>query len=141
MADFRLGVSWDATSDTDHYVWRLASGSVLRTQAMDGTLTSEFMDPEEAFIAAIASCHLLSFVTEAARAGYSVSRYQDNPVGTLGKDEQGVLYMREVALRPLVKFAGEAQPDRESVEALHREARKKCFISHSVRSEIRITPL
>lgn len=94
------------------------------------------VDPEEAFVASIASCHMLWFLSLAASAGVCVESYDDNAVGTLSKVD-GRLAISEVVLRPRLAFAGEA-PTPERVAALHHAAHERCFIAASVRCAIRV---
>jgi organic hydroperoxide reductase OsmC/OhrA len=97
------------------------------------------VDPEEAFVAAIASCHMLWFLALAAKRGLVVDRYEDAAEGTLGPDAQGRQAITRVTLRPRVAYAGPA-PTSEAEAALHEAAHASCFLAASVRSEIRIEP-
>jgi organic hydroperoxide reductase OsmC/OhrA len=98
------------------------------------------VDPEEAFVAAISSCHMLWFLSLAAGAGFVVDRYEDEAVGHMGRFANGREGITEVALRPRSDFAGERRPTREELEALHEAAHARCFIASSVASAIRIEP-
>jgi organic hydroperoxide reductase OsmC/OhrA len=98
------------------------------------------LDPEEAFVAALASCHLLWFLSIAARRGFVVERYRDVAAGSLAKDTSGKLAMTEVTLRPQVAFAGPRQPTPEEHAALHHEAHSECFLARSVTSRVRCEP-
>ncbi len=132
-----MHLSWTAHGE-DHYLWHLADGNEVRV--VDGHHgQQEFMEPEDAFIAALASCHLLSFLTEAAREGLSVTSYDDDPQAILGQNAQAKIYVQQVLLQPLVTFSGE-QPDAGKIQALHQRAHEKCFIAQSVKSEVRIEP-
>jgi len=99
------------------------------------------VDPEEAFVAALASCHMLWFLGLAARKGFRVDSYRDAPVGTMGRDERNRTAMREVLLRPRVDFSGGPMPNREQVEQLHHAAHAECFLANSVRCEVRCEPV
>jgi organic hydroperoxide reductase OsmC/OhrA len=94
------------------------------------------VDPEEAFVASIASCHMLWFLSLAAAAGICIDSYDDQAAGTLAKVD-GRLAISEVVLRPRLTFAGEA-PVPERIAALHEAAHERCFIAASVRCAIRI---
>ncbi len=96
--------------------------------------------PEEAFVAALASCHLLWFLDLAARAGWRVETYEDAASGTLGRDAQGRAWVDVVTLRPRVRFAVGHAPDEPAHVALHHAAHDACFLANSVRSEIRCEP-
>ena len=96
------------------------------------------VDPEEAFVAAIASCHMLTFLFVAMKAGFEVATYDDHAVGTMTKNEKGVPWVSSVVLRPQIVYAGEKRPSREELSALHHAAHEQCFIANSVRTEITV---
>jgi organic hydroperoxide reductase OsmC/OhrA len=98
------------------------------------------VDPEEAFIAALASCHMLWFLSLAAAQRFCVDRYVDDAVGVLGKNAAGKVAMTTVTLKPRVEFCGEQRPTRAAFEALHHKAHEKCFIANSVTTEVRCEP-
>ena len=96
------------------------------------------VDPEEAFVAAISSCHMLWFLSIAAEKNLCVESYTDHASGVLGKDRDGALAMTKVTLNPKVVFSAASSPTREEVEAIHHLAHEKCFIANSVKTEITI---
>ncbi len=98
------------------------------------------IDPEEAFVASLASCHMLWFLSLAAERGFCVDRYTDHAIGEMGRDATGRLAVTVVTLRPEAVFAGERLPSRDDIEALHHAAHDACFIANSVRSEVRCEP-
>lgn len=99
------------------------------------------VDPEEAFVAALSSCHMLWFLSIAAQRGYCVDRYRDAATGRMGKNAEGKVAMTVVTLAPRVTFSGSTQPEREDVEQMHHEAHEACFIANSVRTEVRCVPV
>jgi organic hydroperoxide reductase OsmC/OhrA len=99
------------------------------------------VDPEEAFVASLASCHLLWFLAIAARRGFCVDRYSDRPLGLMGRNGEGKLAMTVVTLHPAVTFAGDRLPTPDEVRQMHHEAHEECFIASSVRSEVRCEPV
>ncbi len=98
----------------------------------------EAVDPEEAFVASIASCHMLWFLSIAAANGFVVDRYEDHPEGILAKDEKGKLAMVSVTLKPSVGFGRDNIPSTSKINELHSLAHDKCFIANSVRTKISI---
>jgi organic hydroperoxide reductase OsmC/OhrA len=98
------------------------------------------VDPEEAFIASLSSCHMLWFLSIAAKRGYTVDAYADDALGVMAKNAAGRQAMTSVTLRPRVTFSGAKLPDRAALDALHHEAHEECFIANSVRSEVVIAP-
>jgi organic hydroperoxide reductase OsmC/OhrA len=93
------------------------------------------VDPEEAFIASLSSCHMLFFLSFAAKQGYVVDSYLDEAQGVLAKDETGRLAMTAVTLMPRVTYHGK-QPDRATETALHHQAHAACFIANSVKTQV-----
>ena len=98
------------------------------------------VDPEEAFVAALSSCHMLWFLDIAARAGYAIASYEDAAEGRMGRNAAGKLVVDLVTLRPRVRVTGERVPDAAALAALHHEAHEECFLANSVRCEIRCEP-
>lgn len=99
------------------------------------------VDPEEAFVAALSSCHMLWFLDIAARAGWVVDQYRDEATGVLARDTQGLLAMTRVTLRPRVRFAAEHAPSVEAHLGLHHQAHASCFIANSVKTEVLCEPV
>lgn len=95
------------------------------------------VDPEEAFVASLASCHMLWFLAIAAKAGFVVDRYEDSAVGTLARDTDGHLSMTEIVLRPKVSFEGNA-PSEDALHELHEHAHDECFLARSVKTIVRV---
>jgi organic hydroperoxide reductase OsmC/OhrA len=94
------------------------------------------VDPEEAFVAAISSCHMLTFVYLASKQGFQVESYEDEAVGVMAKNEKGVPWVSRVTLNPKIVFGGEKQPTPADLEHLHHGAHEQCFIANSVKTEI-----
>jgi organic hydroperoxide reductase OsmC/OhrA len=101
---------------------------------------STAIDPEEAFVASVSSCHMLWFLALAAGQGYTIDRYVDKPLGVLGRNANGRMAMTVVTLRPDVQFIGDQQPSTADIAHLHERAHEECYIANSVRTEIRVEP-
>ncbi len=97
------------------------------------------VDPEEAFVASLSSCHMLFFVDLARRAGFVVDDYVDEAEGVLDKREDGKMWMSKVTLRPRVTWGGEA-PDEAAIADLHHKAHDACFIANSVTTDVVVEP-
>jgi organic hydroperoxide reductase OsmC/OhrA len=93
------------------------------------------VDPEEAYVASISSCHMLTFLWLASKAGYSVKSYEDHAVGTMTKNERRVPWVSSVVLEPRIEFQGTA-PSADVLADLHHRAHEGCFIANSVKTEI-----
>ena len=125
--------------------WSFDGGAVVRGSSAPTSVPVPMsdpaaVDPEEACVAALSSCHMLFFLAFAARAGWVVDRYRDAAVGVLGRDDRGKMSMTVVTLRPEVAFAGDA-PDAETVSDLHHRAHEACYIANSVRTGVRVEPV
>ena len=97
-------------------------------------------DPEEAFVAALSSCHMLTFLAIAATRRLTVDSYQDDAVGTLEKNDKGRLAMTRVVLRPRVVFGAESTPSADELQKMHQKAHAGCFIANSVTSDVVVEP-
>ena len=99
------------------------------------------VDPEEAFVASIASCHMLWFLSLAAQQRWVVDGYRDAATGVMTKNAAGKYWISTVTLRPAVAFGGDRQPSRDELLQLHHRAHEECYIAHSVKSEVRCEPV
>ena len=154
MSDYHAEVRWvrDAAQPfvdqrySRRHLWRFDGGVELPGSSSPHVVPLPYsdascVDPEEAFVAALASCHLLTFLYLAAQAGWTVDDYTDAAVGTLARNAQGKLAMTRVTLRPAVRFSGPRRPDRAELDRLHHAAHDECFIANSVQTELRCEPL
>ena len=123
--------------------WEFDGGAVIDASAAPDVVplpmsVAENVDPEEAFVAALASCHMLFFLSLAARRGYVVDSYTDAAVGYMGKNEAGRTAITRVTLEPKVAFSGEAIPTAAELEKLHHRAHDLCYIANSVKTEVTV---
>lgn len=124
------------TYSRDHLV-RMGGNQYVKMSAatsFKGSLNCA--DPEQLFISAIASCHMLTFLAVAELQGYRVASYEDEPIGQLDKTSAGVMAITKVTLSPIIKFFGDRVPTEEAVNKIHASAKKNCFIGNSVNTEI-----
>lgn len=98
------------------------------------------VDPEEAFVASLSSCHMLWFLSIAAKRGFRVNRYLDQAIGEMGKNDNGKVVMTKVLLRPEVLW-DEPVPSDSIVEAMHHTAHAECYIANSVLTIVKIEPV
>lgn len=94
------------------------------------------VDPEEALVAAVSSCHMLFFLSIAAQRGFMVDRYLDQAVGLLNKDEQGKMSMTLITLAPSIAFGGQREPEPSELAAIHHAAHDKCYIANSIKANV-----
>ena len=121
--------------------WRFDGGAEILAspapQVVPAPMSAaEHVDPEEAFVASLASCHMLFFLYLAAREKFVVDEYVDEAVGVLGKNDQGRMAMTRVTLRPKVTFSGQPTPNAEQLADIHHRAHEQCFIANSVTTEV-----
>lgn len=148
---YQVKVSWkkaatEAFIDNQYsrgHTWRFDGGIELPASSSPHVVPLPFskeaaVDPEEAFVAALSSCHMLWFLSLAAAKKFVVESYEDHAEGVLAKNEEGKLMMTEVTLKPKIVFGGQAKPSRAELEALHHAAHEKCFIANSVKTKINI---
>jgi organic hydroperoxide reductase OsmC/OhrA len=124
------------TYNRDHD-WQFDAGITVRASAAPAYLGNvSCVDPEEAFVASLSSCHMLTFLAIAARKGYILDEYQDEAIGVLAKDAAGRLAITHVTLRPKLTFSGETTPTPEQITRLHEQAHHACFIANSVKTDV-----
>lgn len=122
------------------HLWIFDGGAVVPASSSPHTLppplsAPENVDPEEAFVAALSSCHMLFYLSIAAKRGFVINSYRDEAEGTLQQDADGQMAMTHVVLKPQVSYAG-APPDRSTEEGMHHESHRLCFIANSVKTHV-----
>jgi organic hydroperoxide reductase OsmC/OhrA len=145
MSEHAVDVSWSRgeheftyqTYSRDHE-WRFDGGVTVPGSANPAYLGSPGpVDPEEAFVASLSSCHMLTFLAIAAKKRLVVDSYDDHAVGVMAKNEQGRIAITQVTLHPKITFAGQT-PDAETLERMHHRSHQECFIANSVTTEITV---
>jgi organic hydroperoxide reductase OsmC/OhrA len=123
--------------------WAFDGGAVVPASSSPHSVRVPFsdpagVDPEEALVAALASCHRLFFLDFAKRAGFIVDAYEDNAEGLMAADPAGRVSMTQIALKPRIVFAGEKRPTAADCAQLHHQAHEACYIANSIKSEVRV---
>ena len=149
MSEYRAEVIWER-GDQDFLSNRYSRRHLLRFDGgaeVAGSSSPQVVpapgsdpacvDPEEAFVAALSSCHMLFFLSIAANRKFCVERYRDAAVGTMAKNAESKLAMTKVTLRPVVEFSAERRPTQQELDAMHHGAHEQCYIANSVRTEVR----
>ena len=148
MSEHKVTVEWiretpDFSYETysrDHE-WIFDAGIKVRASAAPAYLGNKrCVDPEEAFVASLSSCHTLTFLAIAARKQLVLESYYDEAVGILEKDATGRLAITSVTLHPIVQFESETPPTPEEVARMHDQAHHACFIANSVKTEVTVEP-
>ena len=125
------------------HTWKFDGGITVAASASPSVVPSPWskpanVDPEEAFVASIASCHMLTFVWFASRGGFTLTSYTDEAVGVMTKNERGAMWVSTVTLNPQLVWSGERVPTAEEIAALHHKAHEECFIANSVKTDVRV---
>ena len=128
------------TYNRDHD-WQFDAGITVRGSAAPAYLGNErCVDPEEAFVASLSSCHMLTFLAIAAKKQFVVDAYRDEAIGILGKDASGRLAVTRVTLHPEVTFGSQKTPTPDEVAQMHDQSHHACFIANSVKTEVTVEP-
>ncbi|MBB3353552.1 organic hydroperoxide reductase OsmC/OhrA [Rhizobium sp. BK049] len=153
MATHAARIAWQRNGEifTDNrysrvHRWTFDGGIEVRASSSSHVVplpysAEDAVDPEEAFVASLSSCHMLWFLSIAAKQGFCVDSYTDAAEGVMEKNSEGRLAMTVVTLRPHVVFSGEKQPSLGELDALHHRAHHECFIANSVKTEVRCVPV
>jgi organic hydroperoxide reductase OsmC/OhrA len=137
----RTSVSFDYESYNRDHSWSFDAGVQVRASAapaFHGDL--DCVDPEEAYVAALSGCHMLTFLAIASRKRLIVDAYEDNATGFVEKNVHGKLAVARVVLRPRVRFSGSVAPSQDELMKLHEQAHHNCIIANSVSATITIEP-
>jgi organic hydroperoxide reductase OsmC/OhrA len=146
MSEHKVTVEWKRETpdfsyqsyNRDHN-WAFDAGVTVRASASPAYLgNAACVDPEEAFVASLSSCHMLTFLAIASRKRFVLDEYRDEAVGILGKDKAGRLAITKVTLRPKVQFSGDKAPSPEELGQMHEQAHDACFIANSVTTEVTV---
>lgn len=145
MSEHKATVRWSRggkdftykTYSRDH-VWSVNGNDVPASATTAYFGNPSRVDPEAALVAALSSCHMLTFLALAANKGFVVESYEDPAVGHLEKNAQGKLAMTRVELHPRIAYGGSKQPTAEDLDWLHDKAHRECFIANSVTTEVKV---
>ena len=148
MSQHKATVSWKCDNETflqgkfsRAHNWSFDGGHVVPASASPAVVPAPFssaaaVDPEEAYVASISSCHMLTFLWEAKKAGFRVDAYSDEAVGDMTKNERGVPWISKVTLHPAITYGGDKRPTPAEEAELHHKAHDGCFIAQSVKTDI-----
>ncbi len=150
MSEHKATVSWTYSSGDflqgtypRSHDWTFDGGVVVPASAAPTSVPPPYsnplnVDPEEAYVAALASCHMLTFLYLASQSGFVVLSYRDEATGRMTKNERGVLWVSSVELRPEVVYGGGNRPSAQEEADLHHAAHEECYLANSVKTEIRV---
>jgi organic hydroperoxide reductase OsmC/OhrA len=149
MAEYSAQVFW-TKQDSERFIdnqysrgheWRFGGGSIIQASSSPHIVplplsVAANVDPEEAFIASLSSCHMLFFLSIAAKKRWSVEQYCDNAIGIMEENVEGKVAMTKVVLRPKVTFSSGTQPTLQQLEQAHHQSHQQCFIANSVKTVV-----
>jgi organic hydroperoxide reductase OsmC/OhrA len=150
MSHHTATISWRRTSPdflkgaySREHTWTFDGGLVVPASPSPSVVREPYsnpanVDPEEAFVAALSSCHMLSFLYLASRHGFQVDSYQDEAKGLMTKNDKGVPWVSSVVLHPRITYSGDKLPTAQEVEELHHLAHDQCYIANSVKTEVTV---
>ncbi|UTV29134.1 OsmC family protein [Photobacterium atrarenae] len=151
MTEFNASIEWqrgekEAFSDNQFsrgHTWAFDGGVQVSASSSPHVVPipysiAESVDPEEAFIAALSSCHMLTFLAIAAKKKFVIDTYRDIATGVLEQDRAGKSSVTRVTLRPNITFSGQKQPTTQQLDKMHHLAHQNCFIANSVKTRITI---
>lgn len=149
MSEHNVKITWKNKGEVFTYyaydrthTWQFDGNKTIEASAAPEYVGNiKYINPEEALAAAIASCHMMSFLYVASKKKFVVDNYEDQAVAILAKNEKGKMAVTQMYLRPKITFRGENQPDRIMIDLLHQKAHEECFIANSVLTEIIIEPI
>jgi organic hydroperoxide reductase OsmC/OhrA len=150
MSEHKATISWTRTGPdflkgrySREHKWRFDGGVTVAASPSPSVVPAPYsnpahVDPEEAFVAAISSCHMLTFLYVACQMGFQVDRYDDEAVGLMTKNERGVAWVSSVTLHPRIAYSGTTLPTPADEEHLHHLAHEQCFIANSIKTEVTV---
>jgi len=148
MSEHKAIIRWKCTSPdfikgrySREHVWTFDGGVTVSASAAPAVVPAPYsnpahVDPEEAFVASISSCHMLTFLHLASKQGFQVDNYEDEAVGVVTKNEKGVPWVSLVTLNPKIAYSGAKLPTKAEEEQLHHRAHEQCYIANSVKTDV-----
>ena len=150
MSEHKAAVRWKLEGDgflkgrySREHTWTFDGALTVPASPSPGVVPVPWsnpahVDPEEAYVAAISSCHMLTFLYVAMREGFVVQAYEDDAVGVMRKNEHGAISVSAVTLNPRIAYGSDKRPTAADVDHLHHLAHEQCFIANSVKTEITV---
>lgn len=153
MHEYKATIQWKNTAGPDflkgrysrEHTWTFDGGLSVPASSSPYVVPLPWsvaanIDPEESFIASLSSCHMLTFIWLAGKAGFLVESYRDEATGVMAKNERGSFWVSKVTLYPQIVWGGDKTPTPAELDQLHHRSHEECFIANSVKTEIVISP-
>jgi organic hydroperoxide reductase OsmC/OhrA len=150
MSEHKAIISWKRTSAdflkgkySREHTWTFDGGLTVPASPSPSVVPAPWSnpanaDPEEAFVAAVSSCHMLVYLFLASQQGFQVDSYHDEAIGKMAKNEKGALWISLITLRPKIIYSGAKLPTDADEQRLHHAAHEQCFIANSIKTEVRV---
>ena len=150
MSEHKATVDWKRTSPdflkgkySREHTWTFDGGTAVAASASPSVVPAPYsnpagVDPEEAFVASVSSCHMLWYLSLAGQQGFQVDSYNDQAVGHMTKNEKGVLWISSIKLSPKITYSGDKLPTPADEERLHHQAHERCFIANSIKTQVTV---
>jgi organic hydroperoxide reductase OsmC/OhrA len=148
MSEHKATISWKNTSPdflsgkySREHTWQFDGGITVPASPSPAVVRPPYsnpanVDPEEAYVASVSSCHMLTYLYLAGRQGFQIDSYQDEAVGLVTKNEKGVPWVSSITLNPQIAYSGAKLPTPAEVDHLHHLAHEQCFIANSIKTEV-----
>jgi organic hydroperoxide reductase OsmC/OhrA len=152
MSEYKATIKWQRTSPdflkgrySREHTWTFDGGATVPASASPHVVPAPWsnpagVDPEEAFVASLSSCHMLTFVWLASKRGFQIDSYEDEAVGVMAKNEKGVPWVSSVVLHPKIAYSGDKMPTPADEDQLHQLAHEQCYIANSVKTAVTVQP-
>ena len=150
MSNYVATVVWTRAPDAPFkdnkysraHEWRFDGGAVVKGSSAPSSVRVPLsdpsaVDPEEALVAAVASCHMLFFLSYVAAAGFVVDRYEDDAIGEMGKNANGKTAIVKITLRPKIAWVG-TPPGAQQIDQLHHRSHEECYIANSITAQVTV---
>jgi organic hydroperoxide reductase OsmC/OhrA len=150
MSEYKATIKWARNSPdflkgkySREHTWTFDGGVTVPATSSQHVVPVPYsnpanVDPEEAFVASLSSCHMLTFLFLAQKQGFQIDSYEDEAVGVVTKNETGKMWVSAVTLNPKIVFSGDKLPSAEDQERLHHGAHDNCFIANSVKTDVTV---
>jgi organic hydroperoxide reductase OsmC/OhrA len=150
MSEHKATIGWKCTNPdflkgqySREHTWSFDGGLTVPASPAPSVVPAPYsnpanIDPEEAFVAAVSSCHMLTFLYVAYKQGFQVDSYDDEAVGVMTKNEKGIPWVSSITLYPKIIYSGEKLPTLADEERLHHTAHEQCFIANSIKTVVTV---
>jgi organic hydroperoxide reductase OsmC/OhrA len=151
MSEHKATIKWHRTEDgflkgrySREHTWTFDGGMTVQASPSPSVVPLPYsnpahVDPEEAYVASISSCHMLTYLYLASQQGFQVDSYEDEAIGTMTKNERGIPWVSSVALHPKIVYSGEKRPTPSDETQLHHLAHEQCFIANSIKTQVAVS--